>query len=442
MPSSVNVERLFRSSTTLHRSTQELSIQAAELDSALARDGSARFQQALADQQRVRIGSVIALAVATTLIRGGNLVAIAIAAGMSGLYLALVLRATTVAGHPNPSQRFITALLAVSDAVVATALCAAAAWGGAVDTLFWVLIAGSVAAPAMAFAFGAAAGALSLVFFAVGYITTALLFIGLHFAGVSATTSVATVALWGIGLWLTTRHFSDLRERLDWLRAYAKLAEVGDVGTAEMISTSDGSDDFALLARSFEIVHSRLYEQIGSDPLTGCANRRGLEKQLLGVCRLARRREGIVAVAALDIDHFKEINDTYGHPEGDRVLRQLATIMLNTVRESDTVARLGGDEFVIILPDSDLRGTRVFAERLRQRVRDSTFGPPGGGISITISIGVSVGEGKAQLEPDRLLAYADEALYDAKAGGRDRVATVAAVAVAAGAPPATKSPAV
>lgn len=426
MPSSVNVERLFRSSTTLHRSTQELSIQAAELDSALARDGTARFQQALAGQQRVRIGSVIALGVATTLIRGGNLVAIAIAAVVSGLYLAIVLRVTTVVNQPEGSSRGVVPLLAVADAIAATLLCALAAAAGASDTLFWILIAGAVAAPAMAFAFGGAAGALSLVFFAVGYITTALLFAGLHVGGASGMTSIATVALWSIGIWLITRHFSDLRERLDWLRAYAKLAEVGDVGTAEMISTSDGSDDFALLARSFETVHSRLYEQIGSDPLTGCANRRGLEKQLLGVCRLARRREGIVAVAALDIDHFKAINDTHGHPEGDRVLRQLATMMLSTVRESDTVARLGGDEFVIILPDSDLRGTRVFAERLRQRVRDATFGPPGAEISITISIGVSVGEGKAQLEPDRLLGYADQALYDAKAGGRDRVAAIAA----------------
>jgi diguanylate cyclase (GGDEF)-like protein len=422
MPSSVSVKRLFRSSTTLHRSTQELSIQAAELDTALARDGSARFQQALAGQQRVRIGGIIALAVATTLIRGGNLVAIAVAAVVSGLYLTTVLRATTVAGHPDAPFPGITAFLAVADAVAATALCALAAAAGTTETLLWILIAGGIAAPAMAFAFGAAAGILSVVFFAVGYIGTALLYAGLHVGGATGMTSVTTVTLWSIGVWLITRHFSGLRERLDWLRTYAKLAEVGDIGTSDMISTSDGSDDFALLARSFETVHSRLYEQIGSDPLTGCANRRGLEKQLLGNCRLARRREGIVAVAAVDIDHFKEINDKHGHPEGDRVLRQLATIMMSTARDSDTVARLGGDEFVIILPDSDLRGTRAFAERLRERVRQATFGPPGAALSITISIGVAVGEGKAQLEPDRLLGDADQALYDAKEGGRNRVA--------------------
>jgi diguanylate cyclase (GGDEF)-like protein len=408
----------------LHRSTQELSIQAAELDSALARDGAARLQQALASQQMVRIGGMIALAVAATLIRDGNLVAIAAAAVISGLYLTTILRAGTVAGHADASFRGITAFLAVADAFAVTAMCALAAAGGSTETLLWILIAGGVAAPAMAFAFGETAGILSVVFFAVGYIGTALLYAGLSVGGVTGMTSIATVTLWSTGVWLITRHFGGLRERLDWLRTYAKLAEVGDIGTSDMISTSEGSDDFALLARSFEAVHSRLYEQIGSDPLTGCANRRGLEKQLLGVCRLARRREGVVAVAAIDIDHFKDINDSHGHPEGDRVLRQLATIMMNTARDSDTVARLGGDEFVIILPDSDMLGTKVFAERLRERVRGSTFGPPGAGLSITISIGVAVGEGKAQLEPDRLLGNADQALYDAKAGGRNRVSAV------------------
>ena len=425
MPSSVPVERLFRASTTLQRSTQELSIQTAELDAALARDGTARFLQAVSGQQGVRIGGMIALAVATTLLRGGNLIVIAIAAVVSGLYLTTVLRATTVAAHPDVSFRGVASFLSAADAVAATALCAVAAEGGATETLLWILIVGGIAAPAMAFAFGGVAGMLSVVLFAVGYIATALLYVGLHIGVVNEMTSVATVTLWSTGVWLLIRHFSAIRDRLDWLRTYAKLAEVGDVGTSDMISTSAGSDDFALLARSFEAVHSRLYEQIGSDPLTGCANRRGLEKQLLGVCRLARRREGVVAVAAIDVDHFKAINDTFGHPEGDRVLRQLATIMMNTARDSDTVARLGGDEFVVILPDSDLRGTRAFAERLRDRVREATFGPPGAAISITISVGVAVGEGKAQLEPDRLLGEADQALYDAKANGRDRVATIA-----------------
>jgi len=422
MQSSVTPERLFRLSTTLHRSTKELSIQTAELDAALERDGSARFREALAGQQRVRIGAIVALAVAATVVRAGNLVAIAIAVVVSGLYLVTLLRAASVAAKPLAPFRSITTFLSLADAVGATALCALAAAGGATEPLVWILIIGGAAAPAGAFAFGVTPGIVNVFLFGLGYISTALVYTGLHIGSVNGMTSVTTVALWSAAVWLVTRYFGGLRDRLDWLRTYAKLAEVGDVGTSDMISTSDGSDDFALLARSFKSVHSRLYEQIGSDPLTGCANRRGLEKQLLGVCRLARRRDGVVAIAAIDIDRFKVINDTHGHPEGDRVLRKLATIMMDTVRDSDTVARLGGDEFVVILPDSDLTGTKAFAERLRERVREEVFGPPGSGVALTISIGLAIGEGKAQLEPDQLLNAADQALYEAKETGRDRVA--------------------
>jgi diguanylate cyclase (GGDEF)-like protein len=422
MPSKVPIDRLFRPSTTLHRSTQELSIQTAELESALSRDGIARSRQVLYDQQPVRIASGIALAVAASLIRSANPVIIGAVVLIAGLYTALSVRAVSLAGRPDPDFGTISSFVAVMDAVVVTALCGLAAGGGNTAVLVWILIVGAVAAPAMAFAFAGPAALLGVVLYAVGYVGTSLLYIGLDVGSETTATAIATTAIWGTGVWLITRHFISVRDRLDWLRTYAKLAEVGDVGSSEMISTSGGSDDFALLARSFEAVHSRLYEQIGSDPLTGCANRRGLEKELLSVCRLARRRGGTVSVAAIDIDHFKDINDKHGHPEGDRVLRQLAAIMLSTARDSDTVARLGGDEFVIILPDSDVRGTRIFAERLRDRVRESTFGSPDAGMSITISVGVAVGEGKGQLEPDRLLAQADHALYDAKASGRNRVA--------------------
>ena len=111
-------------------------------------------------------------------------------------------------------------------------------------------------------------------------------------------------------------------------------------------------------------MRNRLAEQIGSDPLTACANRRTLEKRLLADWRFARRRASCVAVTAIDIDHFKQINDTRGHPVGDLVLQQLASIMMSTARDTDTVARLGGDEFVIVLPDTDWHGATTFAERL------------------------------------------------------------------------------
>src|SRR6185503_15908680 len=206
--------------------------------------------------------------------------------------------------------------------------------------------------------------------------------------------------LWGGIVWPFMRYLTHIRDRLDALRTYAKLAEVGDIGTSDLLSGASGSDDFALIATSLQKVHARLSEQIGSDSLTGCANRRGFERALLGVCRLAKRRQAPVAIAAIDIDFFKQINDTRGHPEGDRVLRQLATIMRSTARDTDTVARLGGDEFVVILPDSDWRGAKAFGDRLSDRVRTANFGAPGSGMTVTISIGVAVAEGKLELEPE------------------------------------------
>jgi diguanylate cyclase (GGDEF)-like protein len=156
--------------------------------------------------------------------------------------------------------------------------------------------------------------------------------------------------------------------------------------------------------------------------LTNLANRKQLDGLLNDEIPRARRHGRELSLLMLDIDHFKNINDTHGHPEGDRVLRQLASIMIKTARDTDTVARLGGDEFVVVLPDSDWVGAKTFAERLRLRVTEANFGPPGRAIPVTISVGFAVAESKDELEPDKLLLAADRALYEAKAGGRDRIA--------------------
>jgi diguanylate cyclase (GGDEF)-like protein len=126
-------------------------------------------------------------------------------------------------------------------------------------------------------------------------------------------------------------------------------------------------------------------------------------------------------VAAIDLDHFKEINDSEGHPAGDVVLQQLAAIMKATARDTDCVARFGGDEFVIVLPDTGWQGALTFAERLRRRVDDFTFGPPGTPMRLTISVGVALGRGSDPITSDMLLKDADTALYKAKTAGRNRV---------------------
>lgn len=423
MSSSVPPDRFFRESKTLHRSTQELSLQVAELDAALTREETARFNQTLAAQQKVRIAGSIALAVICVFVREGSLTTIAIGVAIVGVYLFTVLRMGTTSVHSVYASRRDMIPLAIADAAVVTAFSAVAAAGGEEETILWILLAGAVAAPAMAYSFGSRTGITAFVMFGVGYLTTDLLLMGLQVTHAEPMRIVATSALWGGIVWPFMRYMTQIRDRLDTLRTYAKLAEVGDIGTSDLLSGESGHDDFALIATSLQKVHARLSEQIGSDSLTGCANRRGFERALLGVCRIAKRRQAPVAIAAIDIDFFKQINDTRGHPEGDRVLRQLAVIMRSTARETDTVGRLGGDEFVVVLPDSDWNGARIFAERLMNAVQGSAFGPQGGpAIAVTLSIGLAVGETSDELEPDRLMAAADEALYQAKAGGRDRIA--------------------
>jgi diguanylate cyclase (GGDEF)-like protein len=215
--------------------------------------------------------------------------------------------------------------------------------------------------------------------------------------------------------------FGSFRERMDALRMYCKVVERGEAASLPQLATEKWPDELTLLARSFQSMHARMAEQIGSDPLTGCLNRRALESRLRSDLRQARRRTSSVAVAAIDLDHFKEINDSKGHPVGDVVLQQLAAIMKGTARDTDSVARSGGDEFVIVLPDTGWQGALTFAERLRRRVDDFTFGPPGIPLSLTISVGVALARGSDPVSSEMLIKEADTALYKAKTAGRNRV---------------------
>src|SRR5436305_10330749 len=198
------------------------------------------------------------------------------------------------------------------------------------------------------------------------------------------------------------------------LRLFCKLVEEGDLTPSIELGMDKRPDDLTLLARSFDAMRTRLAEQIGTDPLTGCLNRRALETRLRAEWRQAKRRGATVAVLAVDLDHFKMINDTRGHPFGDVVLQELAGIMKATARDTDAVARTGGDEFVIVLPDTGWQGALTFAERLRRRVDDFTFGPPGIPLSLTISVGVALARGSDPVSSEMLIKEADTALYKAK----------------------------
>ncbi|GAB3351007.1 GGDEF domain-containing protein [Modestobacter lapidis] len=174
-----------------------------------------------------------------------------------------------------------------------------------------------------------------------------------------------------------------------------------------------------------------------TDPLTGLANRRWLIAQAPRIWRQARRDGQRVAALVLDLDHFKRLNDDFGHAAGDAVLRAVAAALSTTVRPADVLARTGGEELVVLGLVSDPSEARRLAERLRQAV---SRGAAGAGRAVTVSIGVAlaaptpVGEVTDALW--RLIDRADAAMYEAKRAGRDRV-TVARGA----APPRPRDPA-
>ena len=148
------------------------------------------------------------------------------------------------------------------------------------------------------------------------------------------------------------------------------------------------------------------------DPLTGLANRRRWDAELLAACTEARQRHSVVGVVLLDVDHFKSINDRHGHPAGDEALRQVAQLLSARVRAGDLVARLGGDELAVLLPGSGLDRAVELAERLRREAAELV--PPGFVAGeINLSLGVAAAEGD-QAYPLELMSRADEQLYRAK----------------------------
>ncbi len=158
------------------------------------------------------------------------------------------------------------------------------------------------------------------------------------------------------------------------------------------------------------------------DPLTGALNRRaifnGLERELKRV----ERNRSALSIGLCDIDHFKKVNDTYGHQVGDDVLRGFIQTLRDNIRSYDLVGRYGGEEFLVIAPDSTGTDNEGFYELLRERIAEFRTVTPSGEIGITMSIGVA-GAGACST-PDTMLAAADAALYQAKAEGRNKVVHV------------------
>jgi len=163
-----------------------------------------------------------------------------------------------------------------------------------------------------------------------------------------------------------------------------------------------------------------------TDALTGLHNRRYMERHIGGLVEQACSLGKPLAVLMLDVDHFKAINDTYGHAAGDEVLREFALRIRRSIRGLDLACRYGGEEFLVVMPETDLSAAALAAERLRRRIASDPFPIQRGkqAMEVTISVGIAaLAEGE---DPASVLKRADEALYRAKRDGRNRVVPAAA----------------
>jgi len=181
----------------------------------------------------------------------------------------------------------------------------------------------------------------------------------------------------------------------------------------------------AALEKAYDLEHAVMGQEqmkhlAETDPLTNCFNRRALVEKLEQEMDRAARYATMLTGMMLDIDNFKQINDTHGHLVGDRVLKQIANLLKREQRSVDIVARYGGEEFVVLLPETTSAESRNFAERILRRVATHDFGEPGNPVRVTISIGIASYPDERVSDGESLLRLADTHLYRAKSDGRNR----------------------
>ncbi|HEX8849264.1 MAG TPA: GGDEF domain-containing protein [Gemmatimonadaceae bacterium] len=391
----------------------------------LRQDSSELQRQVLLWQRWIRYAAVMVAGVAAVVRYGagdrpGAWVPVAAAAGAYFVFTALMSRMIERRTPESGLPAIIPVVTLLADLLMVSAL----VYFSAPPSQFHrILILGFLGLQLTVFYFGRPLGIASAVATVATYIAASR-YIPPHVPGPVPTWTVMIInsALFAFVSSVLVMIFGNFRERMNNLRMFVKRVEIGDFMGEYDASKDVRPDDLTLLGQSYNEMRGRLVELVGTDVLTGCVSRRAFDSRLSREWRQARRRGSTLAVLMIDIDHFKEINDTHGHAAGDSVLAELGAIMLKTARETDTVARLGGDEFVIMLPDTAWQGAMTFAERLRRNVDEHAFkfetkdAPP-----ITISVGVALAKGSDPVTHDELVESADRALYKAKSGGRNRI---------------------
>jgi two-component system cell cycle response regulator len=192
--------------------------------------------------------------------------------------------------------------------------------------------------------------------------------------------------------------------------------QVGDSLTLgpDVILRLDASD------QSILSLLSELHRGATLDALTGLLNRRSFMERLSEECSATQRHSLLTCLAIMDVDFFKKVNDTYGHPAGDAVLVEVAARLAKSVRNEDVVARYGGEEFVLLMRQTGAPGAMCLMDRIRLAVCNQPIELPGGG-TLSVSISAGVCQWSASMTAENLLEKADAALYEAKRAGRNRV---------------------
>ena len=219
----------------------------------------------------------------------------------------------------------------------------------------------------------------------------------------------------------------DVESKVEALEAGAADYLTKPFHDAELLARLKVHHKMKRLRDELQEANERLRQLVIRDPLTGLFNRRHWRYIMLRELERCRRHRRPMSVLMIDIDHFKQVNDRFGHVVGDRVLTAVARRLESEIRTPDSLARLGGEEFAVLLPETGLDEAVAAAERLRRAVHKIGL-PALPELDVRVSIGVAAGARLDDDEIDVLVAAADEALYQAKRAGRDRVVATAELA--------------
>lgn len=229
--------------------------------------------------------------------------------------------------------------------------------------------------------------------------------------------------------------FHDQIERLEELRhtptlsndellaeARRQMVQVSLATATNLVMTARQAEETQIQVERLQKQRDMLAQQVTTDPLTGIGNRKLFDARVREEIKRCQRRHTPLALIMFDLDHFKRLNDTYGHQAGDEVLKAATRAIRGCLRASDIVVRYGGEEFIVIAPDTDMQGAEALAERMRVTLADSTIPYNGQQLGITASFGVGVANDLSRIDAvDPLVALTDKCLYEAKRAGRNCV---------------------